>query len=45
VVFFDTPAAMEESQVEIVREFLTLDSLDLDYWRGGQNPGPALPAK
>jgi phospholipid/cholesterol/gamma-HCH transport system ATP-binding protein len=45
VVFCGTPAAMEESQVEIVREFLSLDSLDLEYWRGGQNPSPPLPSK
>jgi phospholipid/cholesterol/gamma-HCH transport system ATP-binding protein len=37
VVFFGTPAEMEQSKVEIVREFLSLDSLDLSYWRGGQN--------
>jgi phospholipid/cholesterol/gamma-HCH transport system ATP-binding protein len=45
VVFFDTPAAMEASQVEIVREFLTLDSLDLDYWRGGQDTQAPLSSK
>jgi phospholipid/cholesterol/gamma-HCH transport system ATP-binding protein len=38
VVFFGTPAEMEHSKVEIVREFLTLDTLDLSYWRGGHNP-------
>jgi phospholipid/cholesterol/gamma-HCH transport system ATP-binding protein len=38
VVFFGTPAEMEQSKVEIVREFLALDSLDLSYWRGEQNP-------
>ena len=45
VVFFGTPAEMEQSQLEIVREFLTLDSLDLEYWRGGksQPPRPQLP--
>ena len=43
VVFFGTPDEMEQSQLEIVREFLTLDSLDLEYWRGGQNPRPPLP--
>jgi phospholipid/cholesterol/gamma-HCH transport system ATP-binding protein len=37
VVFFGTPAEMEESKLEIVREFLTLDSLDLEYWRHGGN--------
>jgi phospholipid/cholesterol/gamma-HCH transport system ATP-binding protein len=42
VVFHGTPAEMEKSQVEIVREFLTLDSLDLEYWRGGQRPGPPM---
>jgi phospholipid/cholesterol/gamma-HCH transport system ATP-binding protein len=41
VVFFGTPAEMEESQLEIVREFLTLDSLDLDYWRRGQPRPPS----
>ena len=35
VVFFGTPAEMMHSDVEIVREFLALDSLDLDYWRNG----------
>jgi phospholipid/cholesterol/gamma-HCH transport system ATP-binding protein len=46
VVFFGTPAAMEQSQVEIVREFLSLDSLDLGYWRGGPyHPNPPLPSK
>ncbi len=38
VVFFGTPAEMEESKVEIVQEFLALDSLDLSYWRGDRNP-------
>ncbi|MDR3764826.1 MAG: ATP-binding cassette domain-containing protein [Acidobacteriota bacterium] len=33
VVFFGTPQEMMHSTVEIVREFLTLDSLDLSYWR------------
>jgi phospholipid/cholesterol/gamma-HCH transport system ATP-binding protein len=42
VVFFGTTAEMEQSQVEIVREFLTLDSLDLSYWRGGQSPAAPL---
>jgi len=36
VVFFGTPAEMEQSKVEIVREFLTLDTLDLSYWRAGR---------
>jgi len=40
VVFLGTPAEMETSQVEIVKEFLSLDSLDLEYWRGGQRPSP-----
>jgi phospholipid/cholesterol/gamma-HCH transport system ATP-binding protein len=38
VVFFGTPTEMEESKLEIVQEFLELDSLDLEYWRQGQNP-------
>jgi phospholipid/cholesterol/gamma-HCH transport system ATP-binding protein len=42
VVFNGTPDEMETSQVEIVKEFLTLDSLDLEYWRGGQKPGPPM---
>lgn len=33
VVFFGTPLEMQHSEVEIVREFLELDSLDLSYWR------------
>ena len=37
VVFFGTPAEMAESDVEIVREFLILDSLNLSYWRRGQD--------
>jgi phospholipid/cholesterol/gamma-HCH transport system ATP-binding protein len=41
VVFFGTPAEMAESDVEIVREFLILDSLNLDYWRRG--PGHSAP--
>jgi phospholipid/cholesterol/gamma-HCH transport system ATP-binding protein len=44
VVFFGTPAEMAQSKLEIVREFLTLDSLDLEYWRSGQNPPALLPA-
>jgi hypothetical protein len=43
-VFFGTPADMAQSKLEIVREFLTLDSLDLEYWRSGQNPPALLPA-
>ncbi len=42
VVFFDTPAKMAQSELEIVKEFLALDSLDLDYWRSG--PHARLPA-
>jgi phospholipid/cholesterol/gamma-HCH transport system ATP-binding protein len=42
VVFFGAPAEMERSNVEIVREFLTLDSLDLEYWRNG-SPAAPLP--
>jgi phospholipid/cholesterol/gamma-HCH transport system ATP-binding protein len=41
VVFFGTPAEMAESDVEIVRDFLILDSLNLDYWRHG--PGKSAP--
>jgi phospholipid/cholesterol/gamma-HCH transport system ATP-binding protein len=33
VAFFGTPQQMVLSDVEIVRDFLSLDSLDLDYWR------------
>jgi hypothetical protein len=29
---------MVVSDVEIVRDFLSLDSLDLDYWREGNQP-------
>jgi phospholipid/cholesterol/gamma-HCH transport system ATP-binding protein len=39
VVFFGTPAEMAQSELEIVREFLALDSLDLEYWRSGQTSG------
>jgi ABC-type transporter Mla maintaining outer membrane lipid asymmetry ATPase subunit MlaF len=42
VVFFGTPAEMEKSELDIVREFLQLDSLDLNYWRRAQEP-PAQP--
>jgi phospholipid/cholesterol/gamma-HCH transport system ATP-binding protein len=45
VVFFDTPAKMAQSELDIVREFLALDSLDLEYWRGGQNPRQPMPAE
>jgi phospholipid/cholesterol/gamma-HCH transport system ATP-binding protein len=44
VVFFGTPAEMEQSNVEIVREFLTLDSLDLSYWRSSPKPAAPPPA-
>jgi phospholipid/cholesterol/gamma-HCH transport system ATP-binding protein len=43
VVFFDTAAKMEQSELEIVREFLALDSLDLEYWRDIQSPSPPMP--
>jgi phospholipid/cholesterol/gamma-HCH transport system ATP-binding protein len=33
VIFFGTPAEMEHSNLEIVREFLALDTLDLSPWR------------
>ncbi len=33
VVFYGTPEEMEASQEPIVREFLQLDSLDMDYWK------------
>lgn len=37
VVFFGTPQEMEQSEIPIVREFLELDALQLDYWeRGGE---------
>lgn len=42
VIFFGTPGQMEQSEVEIVREFLALDSLDLNYWRGGEHPPAPL---
>ncbi len=45
VVFFGTPAEMERSNVEIVREFLTLDSLDLSYWRSSPQSAAPPPAK
>jgi len=44
VVFFGTSAEMEQSELEIVREFLTLDSLDLDYWRKPQPGRPPQPS-
>jgi ABC-type transporter Mla maintaining outer membrane lipid asymmetry ATPase subunit MlaF len=45
VVFYGTPAEMEKSDVEIVREFLTLDSLDLGYWRDGNGQRPLAPPR
>jgi ABC-type transporter Mla maintaining outer membrane lipid asymmetry ATPase subunit MlaF len=41
VVFYGTPAEMEHANVEIVREFLQLDALDLSYWRRGPGPQPS----
>ena len=39
VVFFGTPQEMEQSQIPIVREFLELDALNLNYWEhGGRQP-------
>jgi phospholipid/cholesterol/gamma-HCH transport system ATP-binding protein len=35
VVFFGTPEEMERSQIPIVREFLELDALNLNYWEQG----------
>jgi len=32
VVFFGTPQEMEQSDIPILREFLELDALKLDYW-------------
>lgn len=43
VVFFGTPEEMAQSDLEIVREFLALDALDLDYWRGDQNATASTP--
>ncbi len=43
VVFFGTPAEMAKSELEIVREFLNLDTLDLDYWRGPHEPPVPTP--
>jgi phospholipid/cholesterol/gamma-HCH transport system ATP-binding protein len=42
VVFYGTPAEMEQSQEPIVREFLDLDTLDLDYWRRSSQDGDSL---
>ncbi|HEX8925923.1 MAG TPA: ATP-binding cassette domain-containing protein [Terriglobales bacterium] len=40
-VFFGTPQEMEQSQIPIVREFLELDALNLDYWdHGGEEARP-----
>jgi phospholipid/cholesterol/gamma-HCH transport system ATP-binding protein len=36
VIFFGSPAEMEHSEIEIVRDFLELDSLDLGRWRHHQ---------
>jgi phospholipid/cholesterol/gamma-HCH transport system ATP-binding protein len=33
VVFYGTPEEMEQSQEPIVREFLDLDTLDINYWK------------
>ncbi|HUO61065.1 MAG TPA: ATP-binding cassette domain-containing protein [Candidatus Acidoferrales bacterium] len=38
VVFFGTPEEMEQSPIPIVREFLELDALHLDYWEQGGEP-------
>jgi phospholipid/cholesterol/gamma-HCH transport system ATP-binding protein len=43
VIFFGTPAEMEQSKLEIVQEFLALDSMDLEYWRNGENRRSPLP--
>ncbi len=43
VVFFGTPSELVLSEVGIVREFLELDSLDLDYWREDQPQNPPPP--
>ncbi|HVZ61383.1 MAG TPA: ATP-binding cassette domain-containing protein [Terriglobales bacterium] len=40
VVFFGSPAEMRQSSEPIVREFLELDTLDLEQFRQA-NPGPA----
>jgi phospholipid/cholesterol/gamma-HCH transport system ATP-binding protein len=45
VAFHGTPAEMVKSEVPIVREFLTLDTLDLAYWRGGNGPRPQAPTQ
>jgi phospholipid/cholesterol/gamma-HCH transport system ATP-binding protein len=45
VVFFGTPAEMVLSDVEIVREFLELDSLDLDYWHNDRPEHPPQSAE
>jgi phospholipid/cholesterol/gamma-HCH transport system ATP-binding protein len=45
VVFFGTPDELERSKVEIVREFLALDSLDLTFWRGPREPFAAPPGE
>ncbi len=40
VIFFGTPDEMARSTEPIVREFLTLDALNLDQWNGGPQPDP-----
>jgi phospholipid/cholesterol/gamma-HCH transport system ATP-binding protein len=45
VVFFGTPDELERSEVDIVREFLALDSLDLKFWRGPREPFAAPPGE
>ncbi len=42
VVLNATPAQMEESKEPIVREFLDLDTLDLNYWKQPPSSGEAL---
>lgn len=42
VVFFGTAAEMEQSDLQIVRKFLVLDSLDLGYWRNRNDSRPPL---
>lgn len=37
-VFYGTPQEMEQSDEQIVREFLELDQLSLDYWQRGPQP-------
>jgi phospholipid/cholesterol/gamma-HCH transport system ATP-binding protein len=42
VVFYGTPDEMEKSEEPIVREFLDLDTLDLDYWKQPPVTGESL---